>query len=102
MVAAAAAAGKQVLCERPFALRKADAERSVASIDAAGVVLGLNYNRRLHPEMVNLRDRIDSGDLGTILERYAEAADGTQPFMIPDACSLARRVAKLVLISILR
>ena len=66
-VVAVAAAGKHVLCEKPFALHKADAERSVAATEAAGVVLGLDYNRRLHPEMVNLRDRIDSGELGTIL-----------------------------------
>ena len=66
-VVAAAAAGKHVFCEKPFALHKAEAEQSVAATDAAGVVLGLDYNRRLHPEMVKLRDRIESGDLGTIL-----------------------------------
>ena len=66
-VVAAAAAGKHVFCEKPFALHKEEAEQSVAATEAAGVVLGLDYNRRLHPEMVNLRDRIESGGLGTIL-----------------------------------
>ena len=66
-VVAAAEAGKHVFCEKPFALHKADAERAVAATQKAGVTLGLDYNRRLHPEMTKLRDRIDSGDLGTIL-----------------------------------
>ena len=33
----------------------------------AGVTLGLGYNRRFHPEMAKLRDRIRSGELGMIL-----------------------------------
>jgi predicted dehydrogenase len=36
-------------------------------VRAAGVVLGLGYNRRFHPEMTKLRERIRSGGLGTIL-----------------------------------
>jgi predicted dehydrogenase len=66
-VAAAAAAGKHVFCEKPFALTRADAEASVAATTKAGVTLGLGYNRRFHPEMTKLRERIRSGALGTIL-----------------------------------
>ncbi len=66
-VAAAAAARKHVFCEKPFALTKADAERAVDATRRAGVTLGLGYNRRFHPEMTKLRDRMRSGDLGTIL-----------------------------------
>src|ERR1041385_8631863 len=50
-VTAAAAAGKHVFCEKPFALTKSDAERSVEATRKAGVALGLGYNRRFHPEM---------------------------------------------------
>ena len=64
---AAAAAGKHVFCEKPFALTRADAETAVAATQAAGVTLGLGYNRRFHPEMTSLRERIRSGELGTIL-----------------------------------
>ena len=64
---AAAAAGKHVFCEKPFALTKADAEAAVAAVREAGVTLGLGYNRRFHPEMTKLRERIRSGELGTIL-----------------------------------
>jgi predicted dehydrogenase len=64
---AAAAAGKHVFCEKPFALTRADAEAAVAATERAGVTLGLGYNRRFHPEMTSLRERIRGGELGTIL-----------------------------------
>ena len=66
-VIAAAQAGKHVFCEKPFALTKAEADAAVAATRKAGVTLGLGYNRRFHPEMTTLRDRIKAGDLGTVL-----------------------------------
>jgi predicted dehydrogenase len=64
---AAASAGKHVFCEKPFALTKADAEAAAEATQRAGVVLAVGYNRRFHPEMTRLRERIRNGDLGTIL-----------------------------------
>jgi predicted dehydrogenase len=66
-VVAAAQAGKHAFCEKPFALTKTDAERAVEATRKAGVALGLGYNRRFHPEMTKLRDRIRTGALGTVL-----------------------------------
>jgi predicted dehydrogenase len=66
-VSAAAKAGKHVFCEKPFALTKSDAEKAVDATRKAGVALGLGYNRRFHPEMNKLRERIRSGGLGTVL-----------------------------------
>jgi predicted dehydrogenase len=66
-VIAAAAAGKHIFCEKPFALTREDAEAAVHATKSAGVTLGLGYNRRFHPEMTGLRDRIRAGELGTIL-----------------------------------
>src|SRR4029078_5790005 len=63
-VIAAAQAGKHVFCEKPFDLHKADADAAVGATENAGVTLGLGYNRRFHPEMTALRQRIDSGELG--------------------------------------
>jgi predicted dehydrogenase len=65
-VIAAAGAGKHVFCEKPFALTKAEAQAAVDATAAAGVTLGLGYNRRFHPEMSKLRERITSGELGTV------------------------------------
>ena len=64
---AAAGAGKHVFCEKPFALTRADAEAAAEATRSAGVVLGLGYNRRFHPEMTRLREQIRGGELGTIL-----------------------------------
>ena len=70
-VIAAAGAGKHVFCEKPFALTKVEAERAVEAVREAGVTLGLGYNRRFHPEMGRLRERVRSGELGTILHLEA-------------------------------
>ncbi|HLQ78801.1 MAG TPA: Gfo/Idh/MocA family oxidoreductase [Terriglobia bacterium] len=66
-VIAAAKAGKHVFCEKPFSLTKPEAEAAAAATQKAGVTLGLGYNRRFHPEMTKLRERIRSGALGTVL-----------------------------------
>jgi predicted dehydrogenase len=66
-VIAAAAARKHIFCEKPFALTHEDAEAAVNATKHAGVTLGLGYNRRFHPEMTRLRERVRSGELGTIL-----------------------------------
>ena len=84
-VVAAAEAGKHVFCEKPFALHKAAAERAVAATEKAGVTLGLGYNRRLHPEMTKLRERIQSGELGTVLHCEANMTFPNALFLSPDA-----------------
>jgi predicted dehydrogenase len=82
---AAAKVGKHVFCEKPFALHKADAEAAVAATQHAGVTLGLGYNRRFHPEMTTLRQRIQSGELGTILHFEATMTFPNALFLKPDA-----------------
>lgn len=66
-VIAAAKAGKHVFCEKPFAMNKADADTAVAAMAKAGLSLALDYNRRFHPTIVDLRERVRAGKLGTIL-----------------------------------
>lgn len=66
-ILAAAAAGKHVFCEKPFALTKADADKAVAAMKKAGLTLALGYNRRFHPTIVDLRQRVKTGALGTML-----------------------------------
>ncbi len=84
-VVAAAKAGKHVFCEKPFALTKSDAEIAVDAVQKAGVTLGLGYNRRFHPEMTALRQRIDSGDLGTVLHVEATMTFPNALFLKADA-----------------
>ena len=66
-VIACATARKQVFCEKPLALRRADAARMFQACSEAGVVLAVGHNRRFWPSMRALRDTVASGKLGTIL-----------------------------------
>jgi predicted dehydrogenase len=84
-VIAAATAGKHVFCEKPFALHQREAEQAVDAARRAGVTLGLGYNRRFHPEMTKLRDRIRSGNLGTVLHVEATMTFPNALALKPDA-----------------
>ena len=84
-VVAAAGRGKHVYCEKPFALTRAGALEAVAAVEAAGVTLGLGYNRRWHPEMTSLRERIDSGELGVVLHVEATMTFPNALLLKPDA-----------------
>ncbi|MGI9259342.1 MAG: Gfo/Idh/MocA family protein [Gammaproteobacteria bacterium] len=83
-VVAAAQAGKHVFCEKPLALTAADAERATAAAETAGTVLSVGYNRRLHPEMVKLRNLIESGDLGVILHIESTMCFPNALYLKPD------------------
>lgn len=62
-----ARAGKAVFCEKPLAMKKADAVRAVQACQQAGVVLGLGTNKRFWPSMRELRRVVASGELGELL-----------------------------------
>lgn len=56
MVAAAAAAGKHILIEKPMAMTDAESRAIVRHVERAGVKLCVDYNRRFAPSMVDLRE----------------------------------------------
>jgi predicted dehydrogenase len=66
-VAAVARAGKPVWCEKPLALTRAEAARSVEACHKAGVVLGSGNNKRCFASMRELKALVAGGSLGTIL-----------------------------------
>jgi predicted dehydrogenase len=66
-VIACATARKQIFCEKPLALHRADAARMFLACREAGVTLAVGHNRRFWPSMRALRDIVASGQLGTIL-----------------------------------
>lgn len=82
---AAAEHGKHVFCEKPFALTAADAAAAITAAEAAGVTVGIGYNRRFHPEMNQLRDMINSGELGTVLHVEATMTFPNGLFLEADA-----------------
>jgi len=67
-IAAAVAAGKHVFCEKPLALNRESAERSVARCREARLVLGIGHERRFEPPMAEVLQMARDGDLGTILQ----------------------------------
>jgi predicted dehydrogenase len=66
-VEAAAAAGKHVYCEKPFALSSADAQAALAAVRRAGVALGVGQNMRFKASIRALRELADAGTFGTIM-----------------------------------
>lgn len=63
---AALAAGKDVICEKPFARTDSDAAAMVAAARAAGRQLYPAHVVRYFPEYVQLKQAVDSGALGDI------------------------------------
>ena len=84
-VVAAAAAGKAIFVEKPFTMTRAGAERAIAAVARAGVVIGLGHNRRFHPHMAELRRRIAAGGLGTILHVEGTMTAPNGLFLKPDS-----------------
>ncbi len=62
-----AAAKKPVFCEKPFALKFADARAMVDACKAAGVAVGVGQNKRFWPSMAELRRVLASGVVGHVL-----------------------------------
>jgi len=62
----AAAAGKHVCVEKPFTLNVASAKAALEAVRKAGVVLAVDFQRRFHPSVGEIRKRIRDGSLGTL------------------------------------
>jgi predicted dehydrogenase len=64
IVAALAAAGKHILCEKPLAPTSADAQAMIDAVEAAGVVARVGFTFRRAPGISAVREQIRSGRLG--------------------------------------
>jgi predicted dehydrogenase len=60
-----AAAGKDMLCEKPLALTLADAHDLLAVVEKAGVRLQVGFMRRYDPAYSSAMKRIEAGEIGT-------------------------------------
>jgi predicted dehydrogenase len=77
---AAVAAGKHVLCEKPFALDLDQARQVLAAANAAGVVHLMGHEHRFRPSQETLRRVVRSGTIGrprkaVILRHWASLVD---------------------------
>jgi len=66
MTIAALKAGKHVLCDKPMAVKLADAEAMVRTAKAANKRLMINMVLRFSPLQMELRDRIAEGEIGEV------------------------------------
>jgi predicted dehydrogenase len=64
VVRAVAAAGKDILCEKPLALDLADTDAAIAAAAAAGVRLQVGFMRRFDPAYRQAYERLRSGACG--------------------------------------
>lgn len=64
VVAAAAARGVPVLCEKPLAADVADAEAIVAA--CTGLLAGTAFDQRFHPAHRRIAELVAAGELGTV------------------------------------
>ncbi len=63
-IEAAAAAGKDILCEKPLALNLADARRALDAVAKAGVRLQIGFMRRYDPAYESAMRRVEAGEIG--------------------------------------
>jgi len=64
-VKAVAAAGKDMLCEKPLALTVSDAQECLDAVSKAGVRMQVGFMRRYDPAYSSAMKCIESGEIGT-------------------------------------
>jgi predicted dehydrogenase len=67
MFLAAVDKGKQIFCEKPFALSSAGARRMIDAAEAKGITVGIGHERRFEGAFEEIKRVVDAGELGTIL-----------------------------------
>lgn len=60
----AAAAGKDVLCEKPLSTNRADALSALKAVEKAGVRLQVGFMRRYDPAYAAAMQRVEAGEIG--------------------------------------
>lgn len=91
---AALEAGKHVLCEKPLANTAEEAERMAAAAEAAarrGTVAALGFTYRRVPALVQARDLITAGRLGTIRQVKASYL---QDWLVDESSPMTWRLRK--------
>jgi myo-inositol 2-dehydrogenase/D-chiro-inositol 1-dehydrogenase len=66
LIEAAAAAGKDIFCEKPIALDLETTDRAIAAAERAGVQLQIGFQRRFDKAYARVSNMIANGDLGQI------------------------------------
>lgn len=67
-------AGKHVFCEKPMATNLKEAKEMLVKAEKAGVKLGVDYQNRYLPSHSKLKEIVDSGALGELVQVRARVA----------------------------
>jgi len=78
-IRAAAAAGKDILCEKPLALTLEDAQAALKEIERGKVRLQVGFMRRYDPAYQAAFKRIEAGEIGTALIFKSVGRDKDEP-----------------------
>jgi len=89
----AAKAGKHVFVEKPITLTRKSAEKAIEACRAAGVTLGMGFNRRYAPSFVEMMNRIRAGQIGDVLHVEAAHSGATGYGLAPDSWRATRAEA---------
>lgn len=81
---AAAVAGKHVHVEKPLTLDRESANAVAAAARRAGIVLAVGFNRRFHPCVVEVRNRLRDGRLGEVMAMVGQHTTSTAQFVAFD------------------
>lgn len=75
---AAAAAGKNIICEKPVALSSREAEEMYAAAEKAGVLFEVHQNRRWDDDFLTVKEIVKSGVIGSVykIESRVTGANG--------------------------
>jgi inositol 2-dehydrogenase len=78
-VRVAAAAGKDILCEKPLATNIADAQAALKEVERAGVRLQVGFMRRYDPAYAAAMKRVEAGEIGKPLIFKSVGRDKDEP-----------------------
>jgi predicted dehydrogenase len=84
----AARAGKHIFVEKPFTLDGTSARTAIDAVASAGVVLSVGFNRRFHPSVRELKNRVKSGALGIVSSITSELTATTAFYRSGDSWRL--------------
>jgi len=65
VIRAAAAAGKDMFCEKPIATTLGAIDELLTEVDKAGVRFMVGFNRRFDPTFKRVREHVEQGNVGT-------------------------------------
>jgi len=77
----ATAAGKHVHVQKPLTLDLPSARAVVDAAKKAGLILAVGFNRRFHPSVVEVRQRLADGRLGQVMGMTAQHTTSTGQFI---------------------